>query len=70
MGEQNGVYIKVDSFPTAGAVTHTLTSADDSITDGKIYSLRWLATNAVGASEPSAALSVAAIDAFAAPATL
>lgn len=69
-GEGNGVYTKVESFPSSGTITHTLTAADDGITEGKIYKLRWLARNAVGSSMPSGILTIAAIDQFEAPATL
>lgn len=58
------------TYPEVGAIRHTMTNADDGITDGKIYSFRWLATNIVGASVPSKVLKVAATDKFAAPLTL
>jgi len=69
-GFENNVFVKVATYPTGGAATHTLTAIDDGIEAGKIYSFRWLAVNAVGSSLTSQVRRVAAIDKFPPPTTI
>lgn len=69
-GLRNGQFTRVNSYPEAGASIHTLTTAVDGITEGEIYSFRWVAENSVGQSIPSSILRVVAIDKFPPPSTL
>jgi hypothetical protein len=55
---------------TSGSRSHTLTTADDGLVDGKIYTFKWYAVNDYGTGEDSDEIQVGVTDVFAASASM
>jgi hypothetical protein len=55
---------------TSGSLSHTLTTADDGLVDGKIYTFKWYAVNDYGTGEDSDEIQVGVTDVFAASASM